>query len=137
MMNFINYLPKIFPNLGIDSQIILNSTANTLFVNSISICNRSVNDIRINLIKKITGSDLSVNEGFIVENLKINSATSQELHSKSTINLVSYFGLTIFLPVFTEDSITYTTELICHSNGVNQKFDCTVDYTTFLETPIV
>ena len=136
-MNFVKYSFKPFPNLTNVPQVILQSTAHTLYVDSITICNLSTNDIRINLIKKIIGSDSSVNQTFIAKNIVVESPTSAKIEVRSTVNLVSLFGLTMFLPIFTENAITYTTELICYSNGITQNFDCTVDYTTFVETPVI
>ena len=135
-MNFVNYSTGILPNLNYNQQIILQSTVHTLYVDSITICNRSNNDIRINLIKKIIGSDSSSTQGFMINNVEVQAPVTGKTDSRSTVNLVSLFGLKIFLPVMSTSGITYTTELICYSNGINQNFDCTVDYTTFVETPI-
>lgn len=135
-MNFVNYSTGILPNLNYNQQIILQSTVHTLYVDSITICNRSNNDIRINLVKKIIGSDSSSTQGFMIYNVEVQAPVTGKTDSKSTINLVSLFGLKIFLPVMSTSGITYTTELMCYSNGINQNFDCTVDYTTFVETPI-
>jgi len=135
-MNFINYSTGILPNLSYNQQIILQSSIHTLYVDSITICNRSNNDIRINLVKKIIGSDSSSTQGFMINNVEVQAPTTGKTDSKSTINLVSLFGLKIFLPVMVTNGVTYTTELICYSNGITQNFDCTVDYTTFVETPI-
>jgi hypothetical protein len=135
-MNFVNYSTGILPNLNYNQQIILQSTVHTLYVDSITICNRSNNDIRINLVKKIIGSDSSSTQGFMINNVEVQAPVTGKTDSRSTVNLVSLFGLKIFLPVMSTSGITYTTELICYSNGINQNFDCTVDYTTFVETPI-
>jgi len=135
-MNFINYSTVSFPNLTYDKQVILKSTTHTMYVNSITVCNISSNDIRINLIKKIIGSDLSTKETFLVKNIEVQAPVTGKTCSTSTINLVSLFGLQIFLPVNTINGITYTSELIIYSNGINQNYDCSVDYSEFIETPI-
>jgi hypothetical protein len=135
-MNFINYSTDIFSNLNYNRQTILQSIDHTLYVNSITICNRSANDIRVNLVKKIIGSDSSSTQGFMINNVEVQAPTTGKTDSKSTLNLVSLFGLKIFLPVMITNGVTYTTELICYSNGITQNFDCTVDYTTFVETPL-
>jgi hypothetical protein len=83
------------------------------------------------------GSDLSANQGFIVNNIEVQAPVTGKTDSKSTINMISLFGLNVFLPVMSISGITYTTELICYSNGITQNFDCVVDYTTFVETPII
>lgn len=133
-MNFVNYNTSILPGLNFSQQVILGSSLNTLYVNSITICNQSNNDIRVNLIKKVTGTDGSSTQSFIVNNVEVQAPVTAKKDSKSTINLVSLFGLNIYLPVMVKAGVTYTTELICYSNGINQNFDCTVDYTTFIET---
>lgn len=133
-MNFVNYDTSILPGLNFNQQVILGSSLNTLYVNSITICNQSNNDIRVNLIKKVTGTDGSSTQSFIVNNVEVQASVTAKKDSKSTINLISLFGLNIYLPVMVKAGVTYTTELVCYSNGVNQNFDCTVDYTTFIET---
>lgn len=133
-MNFVNYDTSILPDLNFNQQVILGSSLNTLYVNSITICNRSNNDIRVNLIKKVTGTDGSSTQSFIVNNVEVQAPVTAKKDSKSTINLVSLFGLNIYLPVKVKTGVTYITELICYSNGINQNFDCTVDYTIFIET---
>ena len=132
-MNFINYSTVSFPSLTYNQQIILQSTTNTIYVDSISVCNVSSNDIRINLVKKTIGSNLSSSQSFLIKNLELSMPAANKI---STINLVSYFGLNEFLPVNTIDSITYTSQLIIYSGGINQNFDCTVNYSVLVETPI-
>ena len=95
-MNFVNYSTSIFPNLNYNQQIILQSSIHTLFVNSITICNKSNNDIRINLVKKIIGSDSSTNQGFIVNNIEVQAPITGKTDSKSTINLISLFPIINF-----------------------------------------
>jgi hypothetical protein len=136
-VNFVNYDTSILPGLNFNQQVILGSSLNTLYVNSITICNQSNNDIRVNLIKKVTGTDGSSTQSFIVNNVEVQAPVTAKKDSKSTINLISLFGLNIYLPVKVKAGVTYTTELICYSNGINQNFDCTVDYTIFIETPII
>jgi hypothetical protein len=133
-VNFVNYDTSILPGLNFNQQVILGSSLNTLYVNSITICNQSNNDIRVNLIKKVTGTDGSSTQSFIVNNVEVQAPVTAKKDSKSTINLISLFGLNIYLPVKVKTGVTYITELICYSNGINQNFDCTVDYTIFIET---
>lgn len=130
---FINYAPALFPNLTYNQQVILESSANTIYVNSITVCNTSSNDIRINLIKKIIGSNLSSDQTFLIKNFEIPMPATNKI---STVELVSYFGLNEFMPVYTVNGITYTGQLIIYSNGINQNFDCSVNYSAFVETPI-
>lgn len=132
-MNFINYATIAFANLTYNQQIILQSTANTIHIDSITVCNVSSNDIRINLVKKTIGSDLSSSQVFLVKNFEIPVAAADKI---STVDLVSYFGLNEFLPVSTTNGVTYTSQLIIYSNGINQNFDCSVNYSILVETPI-
>lgn len=132
-MIFINYATISFPNLTYNQQIILQSTANTIHIDSITVCNVSSNDIRINLVKKTIGSDLSSSQVFLVKNFEIPVASADKI---STVDLVSYFGLNEFLPVSTTNGVTYTSQLIIYSNGINQNFDCSVNYSILVETPI-
>jgi hypothetical protein len=136
-MNFIDYLTSPFPNLNNSEEIILQSSFKTLYVNSITICNVSVNDIRINLVKRVIGSDASQKDTFMVKNLLVSPITSLDKDSKSTVNLISLYGLDIFLPSNTINEVVYNTQLICYSHSATQKFDCTVDYSVFVETPII
>jgi len=135
-MNFVNYSTELFPNLTYNQQVILQSTTNTIYVDSITVCNTSSNDIRVNLIKKTIGSDSSSTQSFLVKNLEVQAPATGKTSSTSTINLVSFFGLQIFLPVNIVNGITYRNELIIYSNGINQNYDCSVDYSVFVETPI-
>ena len=135
-MNFINYSTSLFPNLTYNQQVILESTANTIYVDSITVCNTSSNDIRINLIKKTIASNSSANQSFLVKNLEVQAPVSGKTSSTSTVNLVSLFGLQIFLPVRIVSGVTYTSSLIIYSGGINQNYDCSVDYSIFVETPI-
>ena len=73
-------------------------------------------------------------EGVPLAQPTLKAPVTAKKDSKSTLNLISLFGLNIYLPVKLNAGITYTTELICYSNGINQNFDCTVDYTIFIET---
>lgn len=132
-MNFVNYATVAFPNLTNNQQMILQSSANTIYIDSITICNISSNAIRISLLKKTIGNDGSSTQALLIKNLEIPMSAADKI---STVNLVSYFGLNEFLPVYTTNSITYTSQLIIYSNGINQNFDCSVNYSVFVETPI-
>lgn len=140
-MNFTKYGTAIFNNLNkfdSNNSVILQSissylSVNTLYVNSITICNKSSNNIRINLQKTIVGSDSSRATSFLIENLDLPMKNNLDVNKKSTVNLISLFGLDVFLPVATANGVTYTTLLSCYSNTATQIFDCTVDYTTFVE----
>lgn len=140
-MNFTKYETVIFNDLNKFDEIesvILESVSssllvNSLYVNSITVCNKSSNNIRINLQKAITGSDDSIMTGFLIQNLDLPTNSNLDINKKSTVNLISLFGLDVFLPTSTKDGVTYTTSLLCYSNAVTQIFDCTVDYTVFVE----
>ena len=133
-MKFVNYAIQITPNLKNTPSVLLQATDSTLYVNSITICNMSLNNIRFNLQMVTTGSDGSSVSGFVLQNLDIPVKTDLDKNSKSTINLVSAFGLEIFLPVTITSEVTYKTKLMGFSNGVQQTFDSTITYTSFVET---
>ena len=129
-MNFVQYFTNVFPNLDGNKTTILESDSALLSVNSITICNKSDNTIRVNLLKNIVVGTKN-SEAFLVNNLEV------EARNKSTVNLVSLFGLEIFLPAIQDGEQINTSRLVCFSNGTTQKFDVVVDYTKFIETNIL
>lgn len=132
-MNFVNYDYLSYIDLTNDqSQIILAANISTLYVNSITICNTSVNDIRISLMRQFVGGSSPLPASYIAKDVLVPSISSGKVNNLNTINLVKLLGLDIFLPSTTIDSESNI--LTCYSNGINQKFDCNVDYTTFVET---
>lgn len=120
-----------FINLNNAPQIILETTSNTIRVDSINIVNTTDSDIRIN-IKRQTNIDTPI-EGFLVYNFLIPSFRTVDAAKKyyNTIELVKELGLNITLLY----SSSLDQKLICYSNGSNQYFDCAVDYTIFNEIP--
>ena len=106
---------------------------NTVYINSLTICNTSLNNIRFNLQIVITGSDMSSTTSFILQNLDIPAKTSLNENIKSTVNLISEFGLEIFLPVTVTNGVTYKSKLVGFSNGEQQTFDCVINYTSYME----
>ena len=67
-MKFVNYAIQITPNLKNTPSVLLQATDSTLYVNSITICNMSLNNIRFNLQIVTTGSDGSSVSGFVLQN---------------------------------------------------------------------
>lgn len=115
-MNFIGYKTIPFNNLA-DSKTILLSAEKTLFLNGVNICNRTNDNIRINLKLVRLLSDPTI-ENFIVNNVL--------LQPNQSCNLLSLGSLQIFL----EDG----DNLLCFSNGYNENFDCTLCYTELNES---
>lgn len=135
-MNFVEYSTDLYSDLSHIPTIILQSEANTLYVNSITICNTSTNDIRINLTKTVLNGLSPTASVFIAKNILIPSVGSGKANNINTINLVKLLGLDLFLPVNVVDTVLHTTVISCYSNGIGQNFDCTVDFTSFNETPL-
>lgn len=152
-MNFVSYSSNLFNGLNwydnkiadINNSIILQASTSTLYVNSITVCNTTANNIGINLqravIRTAPAQTTTVQQVFLVQNFSLPTKTNIDITNKNTANLVSLFGLEIFLPLIWTKTIsgityTYTSALLCFSNTTTQLFDCTVDYTTFVETPI-
>jgi hypothetical protein len=100
------------------------SNLHTLTVNSITICNRGAQNIRINLKRSRTGATS-------ISNFLINEF---EIAAYATVELIKQFGLGIFLEYSTSPSIIDS--LICFSNGYTQIFDCEVNYSRLNELPM-
>ena len=100
------------------------SNLHTLTVNSITLCNRGTQNIRINLKRNRTGAT-------VVSNFLVNQF---EMAAYETVELVAKFGLQIFLEYNTSPSIIDS--LICFSNGYTQIFDCEVNYSRLNELPM-
>lgn len=132
-MNFVKLANHIIPNLKNVPSVLLESDINTVYINSLTICNTSLNNIRFNLQIVITGSDMSSTTSFILQNLDIPAKTSLNENIKSTVNLISEFGLEIFLPVTVTNGVTYKSKLVGFSNGEQQTFDCVINYTSYME----
>ena len=132
-MNFVKLANHIIPNLKNVPSVLLESVINTVYINSLTICNTSLNNIRFNLQIVITGSDMSSTTSFILQNLDIPAKTSLNENIKSTVNLISEFGLEIFLPVTVTNGVTYKSKLVGFSNGEQQTFDCVINYTSYME----
>ena len=111
-MNFVKLANHIIPNLKNVPSVLLESDINTVYINSLTICNTSLNNIKFNLQIVITGSDMSSTTSFILQNLDIPAKTSLNENIKSTVNLISEFGLEIFLPVTVTNGVTYKSKLV-------------------------
>ena len=132
MIDFLLYNTSVFSALSNNTTPILTSTLNTLYVNSISICNTSSNSITINLTKTIiSATNQTV---FLIKDLEIPSSRGVNL---STVNLVKLYNLEIFLPVTSVNNQIVTAALNTYSGGINQNFDCVVDYSVLTELPNV
>ena len=128
---FVDYPSNSFGNLNNSPQIILETTSNTLFINSIIITNTTDSDIRINIKNQInTGSPI---EQFLIYNFPIPSYRTVDFSKNyfNTMDLIQKLGLQLFL----QYSSTLNEKLLCYSNGREQYFDCKVTYTLFNEIP--
>lgn len=122
-MIFVDYLSTPFANLANDKQTILSATSNTLVVNSLIVCNRTGQPMRLNL-KKVRGGSPTT------ENFYLNEV---EIKPYGTIDAIKILGFNIFL-VFQQDPVI-NDSLVCFSNGLKQVFDCEIFYTKLNEAP--
>lgn len=122
-MNFVDYLTIPFSNLANNKQVILSATSNVLVVNNIIVCNRTGQSIRFNL-KKLRSQDT------LVEIFHLNEL---EIKPYKTIDAIEELGFNIFLTF--QQTPAISDSLVCFSNGLNQKFDCEVNYSSLKELP--
>ena len=113
-MNFVNYKTSLFTGLS-DNKEVLISAENTLIINGINICNKTNENIGINL--ELVRLGLKEQRNFIVNNKLITGNES--------LNLMFPGG--IFLQLEDLDS------LLCFSNAYDQVFDCTICYQELVE----
>lgn len=133
MSIFVKYPNAIFSNLSKEPTTLLAATTNTLWVNSIIICNRSSQSIRFNL-KLVKEQDI-LEEGFLINELPIDPFQSINALEFLAKDSTSFQGGVLHLEYSTTPSISDS--LVCFSNGATQIFDCTVNYTKLNELPIV
>jgi len=130
---FIDYKSNPFNNLNNTPQTIVETTANTLWVQSIIITNLGESDIRINL-KFVRATTPSVPEIFLTKDFLIPAATNpREYRDRTlfnTVDLVEVLGIKKNL----QYGVGLTESLVCYSNGYSQVFDCCVDYSSLNES---
>lgn len=124
MSIFVDYPNNIFSNLSKEPTTLLEATTNTLWVNSIIVCNRGSQTIRFNL-KLVKNQDIP-KDVFLINDLSIEPLKS--------VDVLKTLGLNISLQYTLTPSVSDS--LLCFSNGSTQIFDCTVNYTKLNELPI-
>jgi len=132
MSIFIDYPNKVFSNLSKDSTTLIETNSNSLWINSIIVCNKGNQTIRFNL-KLVKTQDTPV-ESFLINELAIapfKSINALEFLEKDS---TSFKGGVLHLEYSTTPSISDS--LVCFSNGSTQIFDCTVNFTRLNELPI-
>lgn len=120
---FVNYDSNQFAGLINVPTTILTVSTNVLLVNSIIICNRTANTIRINLQKLRT--QVTPISTFIINEF--------EIEPFDTIDIVKSKELQILLKY--NRTPTIRDSLNCFSNGYTQVFDCEITYTQLNELP--
>jgi len=134
---FVNYLSNPFTRLSDNnSQIIIQTTTNTLWIQSLIITNTSEDDIRINLkfirhVNNVLSTEMFLSYKFLIPSYK-NSKQYNNRVLFNTVDLVDILGIKKNL----EYSSTITESLVCYSNGVQQIFDCDVSYALLNELPM-
>jgi|GEM_PF-3593784 len=113
-MNFISPVRLLFNNLA-DSQTALFSSEGNVVIKSIRCCNTSGINIRLSL-KVIALLESPIQEAFIAENLLI-------LPNQTTDLLSIIYGESSEV---VEHRMFDGDNLICYSNGYQNKFDCII-----------
>lgn len=132
MSIFIDYPNKVFSNLSKDSTTLIETNSNSLWINSIIVCNKGNQTIRFNL--KLVKTQDTPAESFLINELPIapfKSINALEFLEKDS---TSFKGGVLHLEYSATPSISDS--LVCFSNGATQIFDCTVNFTRLNELPI-
>lgn len=121
-MNFIQKKRILLNNLSDNaSQPVFTATLPTT-VYSIILCNRSKTNMRINLEQATSLVDpieIPLEQAFILENVLIETNVSVNL-----VNLIKAEGSNSNNDLFLKPD----DRLLCFSNGVSEKFDCSIYY---------
>jgi hypothetical protein len=121
---FVNYSSNIFPSVTNIPTTILTANTNVIVVNSITICNLGIENIRFNLQKVRTIGTTQATISYV---------NQFEIQTYNTVDIVAQFGLQIYLQYSITPSISDS--LVCFSNGYTQTFDCEITYTILNELP--
>lgn len=113
-MNFVNYKTSLFSGLS-DNKEVLISAENVSIINAVNICNKTDQNIGINL--QLVRLNFEEQNCFLVNNKLI--------AGNESLNLLFPGG--IFLQLENLDS------LLCFSNAYDQTFDCVICYQELLE----
>jgi len=121
---YVDYLSSPFANLSTTPNTILSATNHTLFVNGITVCNRSAAVMRFNLQKIRFQTPLP--------SITIYYINEFEIAAYDSVDVIASLGLQIFLEY--DNIINPYDSLVCFSSGYTQVFDCEVSYTKLNET---
>jgi hypothetical protein len=133
MSIFIDYPNKPFSNLSKDPTVLIEATSNSLWVNSIIVCNRGRQTIRFNL-KLLKAQEAPV-ETFLINELPIPPFKSINVLDFLEKDYAGSLGGVLNLEYSVTPSISDS--LVCFSNGDTQIFDCTVNFTRLNELPLI
>lgn len=132
MSVFIDYSNVPFSTLSNQPTTLIATTTNSLWVNSIIVCNKGKQSIRFNL--KLLKTQSTLQESFIINELSIDpfqSINALDFLVKDS----SFKGGMLNLEYSITPSVSDS--LICFSNGATQIFDCTVNFTRLNDLPLV
>jgi len=133
---FVNYPSNLFSSLSDTPQTIIQTTTNSIWVQAIIVTNLGEEDIRVNL--KFVRDTGSITEIFLAKNFLVpNYKVPREYKDKTlfnTVDLVDTLGIKKNLQYFSIPNLTES--LVIYSNGYNQKFDCSIEYTLLNELPM-
>ena len=108
-------------------NVMLQSTVATISISSMTICNTGNIDLRFNM-KRIFTRGTPISEVYRVRNhlLKVGE----------TFDPLTFYNIQLTLPVMYDDAGITTSSLVVYASGINQKFDCGIDYFLLKETEI-
>ena len=137
MSIFVDYLSNPFSNLKNTPQIIIMTSTNSLWIQSLIVTNTGEEDIRINLKFMRNITDPLGNVGiFLAKNFLIPSyktiSSQKEPVLYNTVDLVKVLGI----PMNLQHTSNITESLTIYSNGYTQIFDCSVIYSRLNELPM-
>lgn len=137
MSIFVDYLSNPFNHLSNTPQIIVMTSTNSLWVQSLIVTNIGEEDIRVNLkfVRNVTDPlenvEIFLAKNFLIPSYKsISSQTEPMLFN--TVDLVKVLGI----PMNLQYTSNITESLAIYSNGYTQIFDCCVIYSRLNELPL-
>jgi hypothetical protein len=126
-MNFIALASVDLKDVTNTPVIILSSSTATISISSMTICNTGNIDLRFNM-KRVFTRTTPISEIYKIKNhlLKVGE----------TFDPLKFYDICLTLPVIYSDEGITTSSLVIYASGINQKFDCGIDYFILKETEV-
>jgi hypothetical protein len=137
MSIFVDYLSNPFSNLSNTPQIIIMTSTNSLWIQSLIVTNTGEEDIRINLkfmrniIDPLGNVGIFLAKNFLIPSYKTISSQKEPV-LYNTVDLVKVLSI----PMNLQYTSNITESLTIYSNGYTQIFDCSVIYSRLNELPM-